>query len=140
MKITPYLIFNGQAEEAAGFYADTLGGKVENPYRYSDMPPMPGCEIPDGYGRKIGHCCILFPGGSMSVADTLPADPRNFGNGGHMLTLDCDSIARAEQVYDKLCAGARKINCEMGEVFYAKRYGEVVDKFGVLWAVMYEEK
>ncbi len=75
----------------------------------------------------------------MSLADTLPDDPRNFGNGGHMLTLSCDSIEQAEKAYNKLCSGALKINCELGETFYAKRYGEVVDRFGVLWAVMYEE-
>lgn len=140
MKITSYLIFNGQAEEAANFYADILGGKIENLYRFNSMPPMPEMPVPDDFKEKILHCCIIFPGGSMSVADTLPNDARNFGNGGHMLTIDCDSIAQAEEVYAKLSRGAQKIPCELGEAYYAKRYGEVVDKFGVLWAIMYEEE
>ena len=140
MNITSYLVFNGQAEEAAHFYADSLGGKVENLYRYDSMPPRPDMPVPADFKEKILHCCIDFPGGSVSVADTLPPDPRNFGNGGHMLTLDCDSIAQAEAVYAKLSRGARKIACEMEEAYFAKRYGEVIDRFGVLWAVMYEEE
>ncbi len=75
----------------------------------------------------------------MSVADTLPGDPRNFGNGGHMLTLACDSIAQIEEVYAKLCTGAQKIQCELSETFFAKRYAEVVDRYGILWALMFEE-
>jgi len=139
MNITSYLIFNGQAEEAANFYADALGGKVENLYRYDSMPPQPGMpEIPDEFKQKIMHCCIIFPGGAMSAADTLPTDPREFGK-GHMLTLSCDSIEQTEEVYAKLCNGAQNINCELAEVFWAKRYAEVVDRYGVLWAIMYEE-
>ena len=139
MKLTSYLIFNGQAEEAANFYADVLGGKVENLYRYDSMPPCPEMPIPEECKQMILHCCILFPGGSMSVADTLPHDKRDFGNKGHMLTLDCDSIAHAEEVYTKLIQDTQKINCELAEAFFAKRYGEVVDRFGVLWAIMYDE-
>ncbi len=137
MKITSYLLFNGQAEEAAAFYADALGGEIGNLYRYSDMPPVPGWEVPAEYGQKIGHCCIAFPGGSMALADTPPSNPCTFGN-GNMLTLNCDSAAQAEEAFAKLCLGAQKINCEMCEVFYAKRYGEVVDKYGVIWGVMFE--
>lgn len=140
MKLTSYLIFNGQAEEAANFYADVLGGKIENLYRYDTMPSTDEMPIPEACKQMILHCCIIFPGGAMSVADTLPNDKRDFGNKGHMLTLDCDSIAHAEEVYAKLIKGAQKIECELSEAFYAKRYAEVVDRFGVLWAVMYEEE
>ena len=140
MKITSYLIFNGQAEEAANFYADLLGGNIGNIYRYDSMPPQSGMqEIPDDFKQKIMHCCIVYPGGTMAVSDTLPSDPRNFGNGGHMLTLACDSIAQTEEIYAKLCVDAQKIHCEISEAFFAKRYAEVVDRYGVLWALLYEE-
>ena len=140
MKLTSYLIFNGQAEEAANFYADVLGGKIENLYRYDSMPAQPGMpEIPSEFNKKILHCCIDFPGGTMSIADSLPNDERDFGKGGHMLTLMCDSIMQTEEVYAKLCINARKIPCELSEAFFAKRYAEVIDRYGILWAVMYEE-
>ena len=140
MKLTSYLIFNGQAEEAANFYADLLGGKLQDLHRYESMPPQPGMpEVPSDFKQKIMHCCIVFPGGGMSVADSLPTDARSFGNGGHMLTLVCDSIAQTEEIYAKLCVDAQNILCELSEAFFAKRYAEVVDRYGVLWALMYAE-
>jgi len=139
MKLTSYLIFNGQAEEAANFYANVLNGKVENLYRYDSMPTSPEMPVPDECKQMIMHCCITFPGGSMSAADTLPHDKRDFGNKGHMLTLDCDSIEQAEEVYAKLSKDAQNISCALVEAFFAKRYGELVDRFGVLWAIMFSE-
>lgn len=139
MNITPYLIFNGEAEEAARFYADALGGKIENLHRYDSMPPMPGVTVPEDFRQKILHCCIIFPGGSISTADNLPGYACCSGNSGHMLTLGCDSIEQAEEVYAKLSNGAQKIQCEMAEAYFAKRYAEVLDRYGVLWAIMYEE-
>lgn len=139
MRINTYLMFNGNAEEATAFYAELLSAKVENLYRYGDMPPIQGYEIPAEYAQKIGHCCLVFDGGSLSIADTVPSDPRNFGS-GNMLTLSCDSVEQAEAAYAYLAKEAQKINCEMCEVFYAKRYGELVDKYGILWGVMYEEQ
>jgi len=140
MKLTSHLIFNGQAEDAANFYADLLGGKIGDIYRYDSMPPQPGMpEIPSGFEQKIMHCCIVFPGGTMAVADTLPGNECNFGKGGHMLTLMCDSITQTEEVYAKLCVDAQNIQCELSEAFFAKRYAEVVDRYGVLWALLYEE-
>lgn len=140
MNITPYLIFNGEAEEAANFYADALGGKIENLYRYSSMPPQSGVIVPDDFKQKVLHCCIIFPGGSMSAADNLPGYAcGSEGKGGHMLTINCDSAAQAEDVYARLSSGARKIQCEMSETYYANRYAEVLDRYGVLWAILYEE-
>ena len=139
MKLTSYLIFNGEAEAAANFYANVLNGKIENLYRYDAMPSTPEMPVPEECKQMVLHCCIVFPGGSMSVADTLPHDKRSFGNRGHMLTLSCDSIAHAEEVYAKLSEKAQKIECELAEAFFAKRYAEVVDRYGVLWAIMYNE-
>ncbi|MDR2883452.1 MAG: VOC family protein [Alistipes sp.] len=139
MKVTAYLNFNGRAEEAAGFYADALRGSIGNLYRYSDFPPCPEWEVPAGYGHKIGHCCVSFDGGSIGLADALPSDPRTLGDGGHMLTLSCDSAEQAEEAFARLGVGAQRIACPMQEVFYAPRYGELVDRFGVLWGVMFEK-
>ncbi len=134
-------MFNGQAEEAAGFYAGVFGGSVENLTRYADFPPVEGMPpLPDEYKQRIGHCCIAsphFPGGTMGIADTALTDPLAFGN-GFMLTLSVDSADEAATVWGRLAEGAQKIMCELQETFYAKRYGELTDRFGVQWAVMYE--
>jgi len=133
MKLTPYLVLNGLAEEALNFYADALDGKIESLHRYDSIP-----DIAEEHKQKILHACLSFDNGSMSIADTMPNDKADFGRLGHMLTLEFDSIAKIENVYVKLCNGAQEIRCELGEAFFAKRYAEVYDRFGVLWALIVE--
>jgi PhnB protein len=141
MKISPYLMFNGRAEEAANFYAEVLGGTVENLCRYADFPPMEGMPpLSDEYKQRIGHCCIAgphFPGGTMGIADTVMGDTLTFGS-GNMITLSVDSADQAETLWNRLSAGAQKIAAPLAEQFFAKRYGELTDRFGVQWAVMFE--
>ena len=133
MKLTPYLVFNGRAEEALKFYVYVLSGKIENQHRYDSIP-----DIAEEHKQKILHACLLFDNGSMSVADTLPNDKADFGRLGHILTLAFDSVEAIESVYEKLCEGAQEIRCELTEAFFAKRYAEVYDRFGVLWALIVE--
>jgi PhnB protein len=141
MKISPYLMFNGRAEEAANFYAEVLGGTVEGLHRYADFPPMEGMPpLSDDYKQRITYCCIAsphFPDGTMGIGDTVTGDTLTFGN-GHMITLSVDSVAEAETLWERLSAGAQKIMNPLGEQFFAKRYGELTDRFGVQWAVMFE--
>ncbi len=136
MKITSYLMFNGQAEAAANFYAEVFGGRIENMHRYADFPPVEGQPpVPEEYKQRVGHCCVDFPGGTMGIADTALPDQLVFGT-GLMLTICVDSVAEAEAVWPKISADAQKIMCPLQKTFYAERYGELVDKFGVQWAVM----
>jgi PhnB protein len=133
MKLTPYLVFNGIAQEALNFYAAILNGKIENLHRYETMP-----DVPDHYKEKILHACLTFNNGSLSVADTCPNEKSDFGRNGHILTLDFDSITAIEEVYAKLCEDAQEIKCKLCETFFAKRFAELYDRFGVHWALIIE--
>ena len=55
MKLTPYLVFNGRAEEALNFYANTLNGRVERLHRYDSIP-----DVADDFKQKILHSCLVF--------------------------------------------------------------------------------
>lgn len=139
MTLNPYLNFNGDAEEAANLYAELLGGRIENLHHYSDMPPMEGMPaIPGNWMGKIMHCCLSYPGGSLSMADMLPSMPSTQGN-SIVLTLSCESAEQAQRAWNLLSIDAQKVGCPLGEAFFAKLYGEVTDRFGVSWAVMFEE-
>ncbi len=38
MKLTPYIMFNGQCKEALNFYAKTLGGEIKHLSRFEGSP------------------------------------------------------------------------------------------------------
>ena len=73
MQINPYLTFNGQAEKALAFYAETLGGTVEGLMRFSEISD--GTEIPPDKGNRIAHGRVVCPGGTIMISDDFGDDP-----------------------------------------------------------------
>lgn len=134
MKIKPYLSFNGNAEEALNFYAGVFNGAVGEICRYGDYQEM---ESPADYKDKIIHSDLEFNGCTISMADTMPGTKTDFGSLGHTITVFCDTEQQLKDIYAKLSAGGQ-IKCELCQPGYAKLYAEVLDKYGVLWALILE--
>lgn len=134
MKIRPDLSFNGNAEEALNFYADVFNGTVGELHRYKDYKDIEG---PVGYEDKIIYSDLNFNDCSFSVADLLPETKANFGSLGHTITVFCDTEEQLKDIYTKLGDGGQ-IKCALSQPCYAKLYAEVIDKFGVLWALIIE--
>lgn len=134
MKIKSYLSFNGNAEVALNFYAGVFNGTIGEIYRYGEFPEM---EAPTEYKDKIAHSCLSFSGCSFSVADTLPGTKADFGSLGHTITIFCDTDEQLKDIYAKLSLGGQ-IKCELCQPGWAKQYAEIIDKFGVLWALIIE--
>lgn len=134
MKIKPYLSFNGNAEEALNFYAGVFNGTVAEIFRYGEYQQM---ESPAEYKDKIIHSELVFNGCTISMADILPDAIADFGSFGHTITVFCDTEQQLKDIYTKLAVGA-EIKCELCQPPYAKLYAEIIDKFGVLWALIIE--
>ncbi|MDU1906006.1 MAG: VOC family protein [Dysgonomonas sp.] len=134
MKIKSYLSFNGNAEEALSFYAGVFDGTIGKIYRYGECQEM---ECPTEYKDKIIHSCLTFNGCTISIADTMPGTKSDFGSLGHTITVFCDTDQQLKNIYAKLSVGGQ-IKCELCEPGWAKFYAEIVDKFGVLWALIIE--
>ncbi len=133
MKIKPYLAFNGNAEEALNFYAGVFNGTVGEIFRYESYEDF---KVDNDYKDKIIHSDLDFDGCSISIADTMPGTKTDFGS-GHTITVFCDTEQQIKDIYTKLSTGGQ-IKCELCQPSYAKQYAEILDKFGVLWALIIE--
>lgn len=134
MKIKSYLSFNGNAEEALNFYAGVFNGTIGEIYRYGEYPEM---ECPVEYKDKIMHSCLSFNECSISLDDTMPGTKADFGSLGHTITVFCDTDEQLKGIYTKLSVGGQ-IKCDLCEPGWAKQYAEIIDKFGVFWALIIE--
>ncbi|MBD8388665.1 VOC family protein [Dysgonomonas sp. BGC7] len=134
MKIKPYLSFNGNAEEALTFYAGVFNGIIREICRYGEYKEM---ESPAEYKDKIIHSDFDFNGCGISMADAIPGTRTDFGSLGHTITVFCDTEQQLRYIYGKLSVGG-EVKCELSQPPYAKLYAEIVDKFGVLWALIIE--
>lgn len=134
MEIKPYLSFNGNAEEALNFYAAAFNGTAGEVCRYGEYTEV---ESPDDYKNKIVHSDLYFNGCTISLADAIPGTKSDFGSMGHAITVFCDSEQQLKEIYEKLSVSGQ-IKHELRQTGYAKLYAEVVDKYGVLWALIIE--
>jgi PhnB protein len=71
------------------------------------------------------------------MADTMPGTKADFGSLGHIITVYCDTEQQLNDIYAKLSVGGQ-IKCELCQPGYAKLYAEIIDKFGVFWALIIE--
>ncbi len=114
-KITPFLWFNGNAEEAANFYISIFkNAKMGRVTRYGDAGPGP-------------------KGTAMSVTFVLDGQEFYALNGGPQFSftpaisffVNCETQEEVDDLWEKLSAGGRKDRC-----------GWLQDKFGLSWQII----
>jgi predicted 3-demethylubiquinone-9 3-methyltransferase (glyoxalase superfamily) len=114
-KITPFLWFDTQAEEAAGFYTKVFkNSRIEAVTRYSDAGPGP-------------------KGSVMTVEFELDGQKFTALNGGpHFkfteavsFVVHCETQREVDEYWDKLLEGGKEVQC-----------GWLKDKYGLCWQIV----
>jgi PhnB protein len=136
MPITPYLFFNGRAEEAAEFYRGALDAKVLMLMRYAESPeaPPPGMVAP-GSENKVMHMTLQIGDATLMGADDCTGAQPIFQ--GFSLSLSPPDAAQAQRVFNKLADGG-KVQTPLGKTFFSPCFGMVEDRFGVGWMINVE--
>jgi len=134
MAIQPYLFFEGRTEEALEFYRTALGAQTQMLLRYKDGPQPARC--PDGSvppGEKVMHAAATIDGSLVMASDGFCSGKPNFA--GFSLSFEAKDEVDAKKRFDALSAGGR-VGVPLGETFFAKAFGMVVDKFGLSWQII----
>jgi len=134
MELTPYLNFEGNAEEVLNFYKDALKGEIVMLSRYKDAP-MP---FDEDWKEKIMHARLKF-GKSMIMISDGPKDFKTSFNGNIQLSVEIEDESKMEEVFDKLASGG-KVKMPLQKQFWGAKFGMLVDKFGTAWMLSHQEK
>ena len=114
--VEPYLVFNGNCEEAFRFY-ETVFGVEPKMMRYRDIPDKNN--VPEADMDRVVH--VLLPV-SKAVAimgsDAPSAMDMTIGN-NISLTLNTESAEEAARLFEKLSAGG-KVFMPLGRTFFAE--------------------
>lgn len=131
MHVSPYIYFDGNCEEAFGFYAKAIGAKIGAMMTFAGTPAEG--QTPDGWKNKIIHAQLDI-GPTQVLASDAP--PGRYEKGqGYCITLRADSAADAERVFKALSEGG-EARMPLTETFFASRFGMLSDKFGISWMVI----
>lgn len=132
MKLYTHLNFGGNCEEAFRFYEKHLGGKITMMMKASELPPQ--VKAP-GSLNAIIHARMNVAGVELIGNDVPPEHFKAIRSS--YLYLSVDSADEAERIYKVLEKGG-EVGMKMEETFFATRFGQVRDKFGVLWTIIHE--
>jgi len=133
MELTPYLNFEGNAEEVLNFYKDALDGEIVMISHYKEAP-MP---FDEDWKNKIMHARLKF-GKSIIMISDGPKDFKTTFNGNIQLSIEVEDENKMEEVFNKLAAGG-KITMPLQKQFWGAKFGMLVDKFGTGWMLSHQE-
>src|SRR5688572_9360280 len=121
MQIDCYLTFDGNAEEALNFYAEALGGKVQNLMRYEGSP-MDNKDLPANWRQKVMHATVEADGAQIMASDNFPGMPHAGFAGMSVSVWIKDGVDRARKVFDALAAGG-KVTMPFAPPFWGGHFG-----------------
>jgi predicted 3-demethylubiquinone-9 3-methyltransferase (glyoxalase superfamily) len=114
-KITPFLWFNNNAEEAVNFYTSIFkNSKIVNMSRYGEAGPGPKGTVMSATFELNGQEFMALNGGphfSFSPAISL--------------FVKCETQQEVDEFWEKLSAGGKKERC-----------GWLMDKYGLSWQII----
>ncbi len=136
MRLSPYLVTNGNGKEAVAFYEDALSAKVLGMQTFGDLPDDPDHPTPEEAKDRVMHALLQAGDSQLMLSDTFPGRPYQVGN--HVtIAVVVDDASKAKEIFDKLSRGG-KVEMPLQETFWSPAYGSVIDKFGVLFQISTE--
>ena len=130
MRLFAQLNFGGNCEEAFRFYEKQLGGKIVMMMNQSQAPGAPR-----DAGKAIIHARIDIGDTVLTGNDVPPSVFKKIRS--VYLNLSLDSAAEAERVHNVLAEGG-EVYMPLQETFFATRFSQLRDRFGVLWSIIHE--
>jgi PhnB protein len=138
--INPYLVFNGNCEEAFLFYQSVFGGEFPYIGKFNEMPPAEGNpELSVEDGNKIMHVTLPIGDGSVLMgSDSNSASGEVVFGGNISISINTKSKEEADKLFNGLSAGGT-VSMPMNQTFWGAYFGMFTDKFGINWMVNFDE-
>ena len=131
MKMNTYINFAGTCAEAFRYYETHLAGQISMLMKYGQAPDQ--THVNPEWKDLVLHGKILIGGIELLAADIPSAAPMRSA----YLTLHVESDIEAERIFSALSDGGG-ILMQIEETFFASRFGQVRDRFGINWMILHE--
>lgn len=133
--LSPWINFNGNAEEAFNFYKSVFGGEFANITRFKDVA---GPEFPVGESdaEKIMQITLPINGGNMLIGNDVPAfmGKVNESENRSKIHVAVGSKEEAERIFSGLSAGGQ-VEVPIGDSPWGTSFGMFRDQYGIEWVI-----
>lgn len=139
-QISPYIHFNGNAEEAFMFYKSVFGGEFSMIARFKDME-MGEYPIPENEAEKIMHIALPIGKNSVLMGSDTPEfmGKHNENESRSKISINAESKEEADHLFNELSAGGQ-IEMPIADSPWGSYFGMFRDKFGFEWMVDFASK
>jgi PhnB protein len=135
--LNPYLIFNGNCEEAFNFYKSVFGGEFQMISKFKDMP---GQEVSPADAENIMHVALPIGGEDILMGSDCGPGMGAIKTGDNFsISITTTTEEETRKIFDGLNAGG-KITMPLEKTFWAPLFGMLTDKFSVNWMVSFDGK
>lgn len=135
-KVSIYLNFQGNTEEAFNFYKSVFETEFVAPIMYNkDVPAIPGMPpFPENELNKVMHVTLPILGGTEIMGtDMLESMGHKLVIGNNVtINLEPDTRAETEKLFNLLSEGGSGI-MPLQDQFWGSYWGCCLDKFGIRW-------
>ncbi len=142
-RVSIYLNFKRETEEAFNFYKDVFGGEFEGGlHRMAEVPPQEGSpELSEEDKNLVMHVALPILGGFMLMGTDVPDSVSMSVTKGNnvYINLEPDTRAETERLFTALGEGGT-VEMSLKEMFWGDYFGALTDKFGIRWMFNCTEK
>ena len=135
-RVSTYLNFNRQTEEAFTFYKSVFKTDFEGQVnRFGEIPPMPGQPpMPESDKNLVMHVALPILGGHRLMGSDAPESMGFKVNQGNnvFVNLEPDTRVETDRLFKALGDGGT-VDMKLEEQFWGDYFGMVTDTFGTRW-------
>ncbi len=130
LRLTPFLLFDGNCAEAMAFYSACFGGELTTT-RLADTPMK--AQFPETQHHKLVNAHLKSDAIEFTATDWLhPVHVPKLGNMTAMYVTS-DRPGQLRPIFDKLADGAEKeFFVDLCEMPFGL-YGRMTDRYGIEW-------
>ncbi|MBB6733219.1 VOC family protein [Cohnella sp. CBP 2801] len=133
LELNPFIMLDGQAEEAIAFYEKALGAQVLFKQKFGEAPDRDRNPVPEGSADRLAHSVLNVGGATLFVADFAASQSGREGN-RVQICITAPDADHTRRIYEALLEEGQA-NFPLQPVHFSPAYGVVTDKFGVVFQV-----
>jgi PhnB protein len=133
--LSPWINFNGNAEEAFTFYKSVFGGDFTSVTRFKDVAGS-DFPVPETDADKIMKIVLPISGENALIGNDVPEFMGRVSENENRskIHVAADGREEAERIFNGLSAGGQ-VEVPMSDSAWGTRFGMFRDQYGIEWVI-----
>ncbi len=140
-QINPYIMFNGNTEEAFNFYKSVFGGEFRSITRFRDLPGGDDQKWSESEANNIMHIALPIGKNNLLMANDVPSGMGKVDEKENRskIAVTAESKEEADKLFHGLSVGG-EVEMPIGDSPWGSYFAMFRDKYGIEWMIDFDAK